>query len=169
MNQIKSILENLAKPEDLVAQFQSSSYFKQNHQFRYRGHCTEVANAFKVWATEQGVDTSTFKITEGMFKADNIVSAKRDLTDMMRYEMKKLNLNPGSREDRYKFISEHPTRKHEWKYIPHAWVKDNKGNIYDPSGKYQFINTGLAADLNRSRYREESQWAKHPEDYEEGI
>ena len=40
----------------------------------------------------------------------------------------------------------------QWKFIPHYWLEDNKGTVYDPVGQEQFIDAGYAKDLNPNRY-----------------
>jgi hypothetical protein len=87
----------------------------------------------------------------------------------MKKEFISAGLDWNSPEDRYNFIKNNPKYATEWKKIPHYWLTDKSGEIYDPTGYIQFINTGLATDLNKSRYISESQTRADGKKSNEGI
>ena len=93
------------------------------------------------------------KRVSGYFKADTVVYDKADFTKEMKKEFAESGLDFNNSTDRKKWI-EQSKYAEEWKEIPHYWVKDANGKIFDPSGQLQFIKTGLAKDLNPKRYIE---------------
>jgi predicted nucleotidyltransferase len=131
---------------------------KTNHERRFyaiRDNCGPAASDMRNWLENtKGIKT---KRVRGEFVADDIVSEKADFTPDMKKEFISAGLDWNSPEDRYNFIKNNPKYATEWKKIPHYWLTDKSGEIYDPTGYIQFINTGLATDLNKRRYIPESQ------------
>ena len=68
--------------------------------------------------------------------------------------MKKMNLDPNKLEDRMLFAKELNLIERQ-KKIPHYWNEDIDGLIIDLSGYSQFVKSGLAKDLNITRYEKE--------------
>ena len=93
--------------------------------------------------------------TQGYFKADKVVSGKKDFTKEMKQEFLDGGGNFNNAKEREAWI-ENSKYSEAWKYIPHYWLVDKKGNIYDPVGQEQFINRKYAKDLDPDRYVEEA-------------
>jgi hypothetical protein len=131
---------------------------KTNHERRFyaiRDNCGPAASDMRNWLENtKGIKT---KRVRGEFVADDIVSEKADFTPDMKKEFIGAGLDWNIPEDRYNFIKNNPKYATEWKKIPHYWLTDDHGEIYDPTGYIQFINSGLATDLNKRRYIPESQ------------
>lgn len=87
---------------------------------------------------------------QGYFKCDIPVHDKRDFTTEMKVEFKESGLDWNSSQDRLEWIKASKYYE-EWLKCPHYWVEIN-GEIFDPSGEAQFIGSGLATDLDPSRY-----------------
>ena len=101
--------------------------------------------------------------TQGYFRADKVASNKKDFTPEMKIEFFEDGGNWDNAKERRVWI-ENSKYSEAWKYIPHYWLVDKKGNIYDPVGQEQFVDKKLAKDLDKSRYVEDE-----PEvDYSEG-
>ena len=93
--------------------------------------------------------------TQGYFKADKVVSGKKDFTQEMKIEFLEDGGNFNSAKERRVWI-ENSKYSESWKYIPHYWLVDKKGNIYDPVGQEQFVDKKYAKDLDPNRYVEEA-------------
>jgi hypothetical protein len=133
------------KESNLVDEFLKSTTQKYNK----RDMCGPACLDFIDWARrEKGID---LKRVRGEFIADEVVSAKADFTPEMKKEFFRSGLDWNSAEDRKAWI-EQSKYAEEWKGVPHYWTVDDKGNIHDPSGYQQLIKTGLAKDLDPSRY-----------------
>jgi hypothetical protein len=139
----------------LVNEFLSTVTNHEKRFYAIRDNCGPAASDMRNWLENtKGIKT---KRVRGEFVADDIVSKKADFTPDMKKEFISAGLDWNSPEDRYNFIKNNPKYATEWKKIPHYWLTDKSGEIYDPTGYIQFINTGLATDLNKRRYIPESQ------------
>jgi hypothetical protein len=134
---------------DLVQQFRQEAGFQQCNIYDKRDNCGPTALDFISWAESKGI--KDLKRINGYFKADIPVSTKRDFTREMKQEF----LNDGgdwnNAKDRFEWIS-NSQYSEQWKYIPHYWVENPNGKIYDPVGQQQFIDAGYSKDLNPDRY-----------------
>jgi len=117
-----------------------------------RDMCGPACLDFIDWAKQQGIE---LKRVRGEFVADEVVSAKADFTPEMKKEFAQSGLDWNSAADRKAWI-EQSEYAEEWKRVPHYWTVDKDGNIHDPSGYQQLVKTGLASDLDPSRYIPES-------------
>ena len=113
-----------------------------------RDQCGPACLDFIDWAKKQGIE---LKRVRGEFVADQVVSAKADFTPEMKKEFAQSGLDWNSAADRKAWI-EQSKYAEEWKRVPHYWTVDKDGNIHDPSGYQQLVKTGLAKDLDPSRY-----------------
>ena len=145
-----NLQENLDSGEvDLVQQFKKEVGAKQCSLYGKRDNCGPAALDFISWAESKGI--KGLKRIDGYFKADIPISSKRDFTREMKQEFLNDGGNWDSAKERFDWINSSKYAK-QWKYIPHYWVEDTNGKIYDPSGQQQFIDTGYAKDLNSNRY-----------------
>lgn len=139
----------------LVNEFLSTRTNNERRFYAIRDNCGPAASDMRNWLENtKGIKT---KRVRGEFVADDVVSKKADFTPDMKKEFISAGLDWNSPEDRYNFIKNNPKYATEWKKIPHYWLTDESGEIYDPTGYIQFINPGLATDLNKRRYIPESQ------------
>jgi hypothetical protein len=113
-----------------------------------RDQCGPACLDFIDWAKQQGIE---LKRVRGEFVADEVVHAKADFTPEMKKEFMQSGLDWNSAADRKAWI-EQSKYAEEWKRVPHYWTVDKDGNIHDPSGYQQLVKTGLAKDLDPSRY-----------------
>lgn len=142
--------ENLDNGEvELVQQFKKEVGAKQCSLYGKRDNCGPAALDFISWAESKGI--KGLKRIDGYFKADIPISSKRDFTREMKQEFLNDGGNWDSAKERFDWINSSKYAK-QWKYIPHYWVEDINGKIYDPSGQQQFIDAGYAKDLNSDRY-----------------
>jgi hypothetical protein len=128
------------------------SKFKLNHpdSIEYgciRDNCGVVASDFVTFAEKYGFNVSR---VGGYFLVDNPSYAKKDFTPEELNKMRQGGYNPNSKKDRKQFAKENNLND-ELKRIPHYW-NEYQGNIIDFSAKAQFVDTGMAADANQSRY-----------------
>ena len=145
-----NLSENLDSGEvELVQQFKKEVGAKQCSLYGKRDNCGPAALDFISWAESKGI--KGLKRIDGYFKADIPISSKRDFTREMKQEFLNDGGNWDSAKDRFDWIINSKYAK-QWKYIPHYWVEDTSGKIYDPSGQQQFIDAGYAKDLNSDRY-----------------
>ena len=133
----------------LVQQFKKEVGAKQCSLYGKRDNCGPAALDFISWAESKGI--KGLKRIDGYFKADIPVSSKRDFTREMKQEFLNDGGNWDNAKERFDWINSSKYAK-QWKYIPHYWVEDTNGKIYDPSGQQQFIDAGYAKDLNSDRY-----------------
>ena len=87
---------------------------------------------------------------QGYFVTDIPLHHKLDFTTEMKKDFISKNMDFNSASQRLKYIEDNFAE--EWRYAPHYWVVDAENNIHDPSGKLQFVDTGLSADTNVVRY-----------------
>lgn len=117
--------------------------------YAVRDNCGQAALDFINFAKDQGYDLVR---VQGYFLADTVVCDKEVFTREMYLEFKKTGLNWNSEEDRRRFLENNEKYAQAWKKVPHYWVEDMEGTIYDPSGHLQFIESGLSEDLCSYRY-----------------
>ncbi len=141
--------EDAESSPDLIQQFRQEAGPSQCNLYDKRDNCGPAALDFISWAESKGIEG--LKRIDGYFKADIPVSSKNDFTEEMKQEF----LNDGGdwddAEERFEWLSNSEYAE-QWKYIPHYWVEDTNGKIYDPSGQQQFIGAGYAKDINPDRY-----------------
>lgn len=87
---------------------------------------------------------------QGNFKCDIPVHNKKDFTKEMMVEFNKTGLDFNAPKDRLEWIQS-SSYFEEWLLCPHYWV-EVEGEILDPSGEAQFVESGLAKDLDSKRY-----------------
>ena len=148
----------LSSGSKIVKQFRKELGSQQCNIYDKRDNCGPAALDFISWAElnpsvmkDYGVNAKDLKRIRGFFKADIPVSGKRDFTREMKQEFLKDGGNWNSAKERFEWIS-NSKYKEQWKYIPHFWVEDSKGRIYDTVGQQQFIDAGYSKDLNSDRY-----------------
>jgi len=140
---ISESVEGITDP--LVAEFLQST----GQTFSKRDTCGPACIDFISWARrEKGIE---LKRVRGEFVADQVVHAKADFTPEMKQEFAQSGLDWNSAKDRKAWI-EQSKYAEEWRRVPHYWTVDKDGNIHDPSGYQQIVKTGLASDLDPSRY-----------------
>lgn len=142
------IIENNVT-ENLVQQFRQEAGPQKCNIYDKRDNCGPAVLDFISWAESKGI--KGLKRIDGFFKADIPVSLKKDFTREMKQQFLKDGGNWDSAEERFEWVSNSQYAE-QWKYIPHYWVEDTNGKIYDPVGQQQFIDKGYAKDLNPDRY-----------------
>jgi len=145
---IQEIL-NESSSTDLVSQFLKSIPPKELKYYSIRDNCGPAALHMMSWAREKGLELQRYG---GYFVADNVVYDKADFTKEMKREFLQQGLDFNDPHARKEFIGSNSEYSEEWKKVPHYWLQDKQGNVYDPTGYIQFVNTGLAKDLASSRY-----------------
>jgi len=123
----------------------SSSELKM---FCKRDGCGPAALDLKNFAKERGIE---LKRIEGFFHADKVASEKKDFTNQMKQEFLDQGGDFDDAKEREEWVA-NSKYSDQWKFIPHYWLEDNKGTVYDPVGQEQFIDAGYAKDLNPNRY-----------------
>jgi hypothetical protein len=136
-------------PKDLIDKFRQEVGPKQCSIYDKRDNCGPAALDFISWAESKGI--KDLKRIDGYFKADIPVSSKKDFTREMKQEFLNDGGNWDSNKERFDWVSNSKYAE-QWKYIPHYWVEDSKGNVFDPTGYQQFVNAGYAKDLLPYRY-----------------
>ena len=149
MIRLRDLLKEEASPESLIAQWKQTISPSELKYFCKRDNCGPAALSFMQFLTKHGAQE--LNRVEGYFKADSVVYDKADFTEEMKQEFISDGGNWNDANDRKQWI-ETSEYADQWKFIPHYWVQDSQGNIYDPVGEEQFIKTKLAADLNKDRY-----------------
>jgi GNAT superfamily N-acetyltransferase len=141
---------NNESPDHLVSEFLKNISPKELRYYTIRDNCGPAALHMKDWAEGKGIDLIRH---EGYFVADTVVYDKADFTKEMKREFIEQGLDFNDPTARKQFIESNPKYSEEWKKIPHYWLQDKQGNIYDPTGYIQFVKTGLSSDLDKSRYK----------------
>lgn len=149
MIKLKDILGEVVDT-DLVNQWKKTVSPAELKYFCVRDNCGPAAIDFMQFLTKKGIQG--LKRVRGFFLADEVVSDKKDFTSQMKTEFLQDGGDWDNKLDRKKWIENSKYEK-QWKYIPHFWVEDSRGNIYDAVGEEQFIKTKLAKDLNPNRYK----------------
>ena len=146
----------LSSGSKIVKQFRKELGSQQCNIYDKRDNCGPAASDFVMWtelnpSVVRQYGIKDLKIIRGFFKGDIPVSAKKDFTREMKKEFLKDGGNWNNDKERFEWISNSKYAE-QWKYIPHYWVEDSKGKIYDPVGQQQFIDAGYSEDLNSDRY-----------------
>lgn len=115
-----------------------------------RDNCGQTAAELVWFLRERGVDADR---VWGEFIADVPVHDFWDFTDIQHQDMAANGLNCRRANDRRAYMKRNGLEE-ELRRIPHYWVLVS-GVIVDPVGQFQFVNKGLAADLDPSRYEAE--------------
>jgi hypothetical protein len=140
------IKENIA--QNLIDAWKKETSSSELKIFCKRDGCGPAALDLMSFAKERGIE---LKRIEGFFHADKVASEKDDFTPEMKDEFLDQGGNFNDAEEREEWV-ENSKYSDQWKFIPHYWLEDDKGTIYDPVGQEQFIDMGLAKDLNKERY-----------------
>jgi len=143
------ILKEIQSPEDLINTWKKNIPPSELKYFCKRDNCGPAAISFMNFLKQQGIEG--LKRVEGYFKADSVVYDKADFTKEMKQEFLASGGDWNNPKERKEWI-ENSKYASQWVYVPHYWVEDDKGNIYDAVGEEQFIKTKLAKDLNKNRY-----------------
>ena len=134
---------------DLVTDFLKNISPRELRYYSIRDNCGPAALHMKDWAAAKGPELQRYG---GYFVADKVVYDKDDFTKEMKRDFLRHGLDFNDPAARKQFIESNPEYSDEWKKIPHYWLQDQNGNVYDPTGPIQFIKTGLAKDLAKTRY-----------------
>lgn len=126
--------------------------FKQEHvklveQGYIRNYCFLPVAKLATYGKRHGYD---IKKVQGEFVVDNPEFEFDDFTQQEKASMQMQYLDPHSKEDRIKYATKNNLFD-ELKRVPHHW-NEYHGKIIDLTGQAQFVDTGLASDLNASRY-----------------
>ena len=140
------IEENIT--QNLIDAWKKETSDSEIKMFCKRDGCGPGALDFKNFAKERGIE---LKRIEGFFHADKVASEKKDFTPEMKDEFLDQGGNFNNAKEREDWV-ENSKYSDQWKFIPHYWLEDDKGTIYDPVGQEQFIDMGFAKDLNKERY-----------------
>jgi len=140
------IEENIT--QNLIDAWKKETSSSELKMFCKRDGCGPAALDLMSFAKERGIK---LKRIEGFFHADKVASEKKDFTPEMKDEFLDQGGNFNDAEEREEWV-ENSKYSDQWKFIPHYWLEDDKGNIYDPVGQEQFIDMGFANDLNKERY-----------------
>ena len=140
------IEENIT--QNLIDAWKKETSDSEIKMFCKRDGCGPGALDFKNFAKERGIE---LKRIEGFFHADKVASEKKDFTPEMKDEFLDQGGNFNNAKEREEWV-ENSKYSDQWKFIPHYWLEDDKGTIYDPVGQEQFIDMGFAKDLNKERY-----------------
>ena len=135
--------------KELVQHFLHQVSPKMLKYYSVRDNCGPAALDMIDWAKTQGIELHR---VGGYFVADNIVYDKEDFTKEMKRDFLQQGLDFNDSQARKEFIESNPKYSEEWKKIPHYWLQDKQGNVYDPTGYIQFVKTGLSKDLDPVRY-----------------
>lgn len=125
-------------------------FMKERYKSSYgiRDNCGLACLDLMDYFRERGIKSDR---VQGNFKCDIPVHAKKDFTETMKEEFSKTNLDFNKADDRLQFLKD-SIYFEEWHLAPHYWV-EVQGKIFDPSGQAQFVDSGLASDLDLSRYQ----------------
>ncbi len=122
---------------------------KLNTFYAIRDNCGPCAYDFVLYMeTKHNI---LLRRIRGEFRCDKPVHTKKDFYPEEIEDMKHKNLNPNNDSDRIKYMNDNNLVERQ-KLIPHYWTVMEDNTIIDPSGFLQFVKTGLAKDLNDSRY-----------------
>jgi len=129
--------------------------FKQQHAKSIatgcnRNYCEVPTTDLVAFGKEHGYQIDK---VYGNFVVGEPEFAFEDFTILEKQNMKFSFLDPNSKEDRIKFATKHKLID-ELKKVPHYWNEYN-GQIIDLTGHAQFVETGLATDLNTNRYKKD--------------
>lgn len=132
---------------DVVAQFKQQ-FAADIKKGCARNRCDLPASRFMVFAKKHGYNA---KRVVGTFKIDNPEFDEWDFYDEEIVRMKAEGFDPDNKEDRIKFAQKYDMIE-QLKLVPHHW-NVYKGKIIDFTADAQFVQTGLAADTKKNRYK----------------
>lgn len=142
----KELVEGI---ESVVNKFKQSNA-KVIKQGCVRDYCELPADALVAFGKKHGYDIDKiygdFIIDEPEYDFDNLKPEEKS-------SMKMQYMDPRNPEHIKKY-AERNGLVDEFKKVPHYWNEYN-GQIIDLTGKAQFVDTGLASDLNTKRYTKE--------------
>jgi len=113
-----------------------------------RDNCGFVAASFSKFAEKFGLDVPRI---HGRFELDGPEFDVKNFKSSELQEMEELGYNSYDVEDRECYAEQHDLLD-ELTNVNHYWNSYN-GKIIDFSGQAQFIESGLASDLNSWRYK----------------
>lgn len=135
--------------QQLVELWQNNLNSEYLEYYGTRDNCGPAAWNFIEWVEVNY--QFKFTIARGEFKLDKFVYEKEDFTKEQKQELVQAGYNFNKAKDRKAWVAKSPYVE-MMKAIPHYWVEDQQGNIYDPSGFLQFIKSKMANDLSTWRY-----------------
>lgn len=151
---IKLIKENNITINQLLNQFKKE--YQQSIEYGCkRNNCGIPATDLELYAKKYNLNVPRIS---GYFIADKPQLSIKDFTPTEIQSMKKQNLNPNNKKDRYTFAKQNNLLD-ELKYIPHYWNTYNNQIIYLTAHK-QFIDTNIATDTNPNRYTTNNPYIK---------
>lgn len=137
----------------LVSDFLSSVCESDYHTYSIRDNCGLACIDFSTWCIKNhGLQLSRIR---GYVSVDKVLADREDFTNTMRVELRSAGLNFNSQSDRILFLETNDRYCEKWKLAPHYWMIDDNRNLYDPSGKMQFIDSGFVGSLDVSKYNAE--------------
>ena len=135
--------------QDLLPLFKAG--YKDIKSLHKRDKCEHSCNMFIEWAKSQGM--SNISIIRGTFVADRASTTKFDFSKFVLQEMRNDDVDVNNANERLLYARQHDMLD-ELKQVTHYWCEVN-GKIIDVSGQEQFLETGLAVNLNKDRYLEQ--------------
>lgn len=154
-------LENYLKPNILNSELKEYKkyieefFFECNWEFKHgqkRDNCGVIAAVFYMFMLKKDIEIPR---VSGDFVVDVPMVEKLDFYKNELNHMKEIGLNPNEKKDRIEYMKMFDLEERQ-KRIPHYWNQDSNGLIIDLSGYSQFIKSGLAENLNNSRYELQS-------------
>lgn len=144
---IHELFEYARSIEDVIDLFRRShaDLIQQGCQ---RNNCGLPAREFEVFAANHGYPM--VERVSGKFRVDHPETDLGAFTDREKNLMVKQGFDPKSEADRIRFAEKNGLMADLY-LIPHQW-NEYRDEIIDFTGKAQFVDTGLAADTDRSRY-----------------
>lgn len=112
-----------------------------------RDTCEVTARSLNWFAARYGYKVSSVC---GSFRVDKPSFDKLDFHEREILQMQKEGFDSNKKLDRISFAKKH-NMLDDLKLIPHCWNVYN-GQIIDFTAQSQFVDSGLAADTNVSRY-----------------
>jgi hypothetical protein len=135
--------------QELLPLFKAS--YKDIKSLHKRDKCEQSCKAFMEWANSQGL--TDVAMIKGIFVADRASTTKSDFSKFVLQEMRADDVDINNANERLLYARQHDMLD-ELKQITHYWCEVN-GKLIDVSGQEQFLETGLAVNLNRDRYIEQ--------------
>ena len=148
MRELINIIENSNSLAHTVDEYIDSLSAGVRDVYSSRDSCGPATLDYIEWMEDKGFE---LKRVFGEFRVDDVLHDKEDFTPKMKSELIEAGYDFDRPEDRKAFLLKSQYAE-DWHYSPHYWA-EYKGEILDPAGKLQFLNTGLASDMNPGRYR----------------
>lgn len=144
---LHELFESARSIEDVIKLFrrEHADIIQQGCQ---RDNCGLPAREFEQFAADQGYPM--VERVQGKFRIDQPETDLDAFTDREQKLMVKQGFDPKSKADRIQFAEKNGLMDSLY-FIPHQW-NEYRDEIIDFTGKAQFVNTGLAADTDKSRY-----------------